>query len=330
MGVKLSLTALTLTLLSLGPGMGVAQEPLSGAISGTVLDPSGAAVRSATVTLSLGQKSTQTDAAGRFSFEALAAGTFRLTVSAPDFRARVVEGALAAGETQELPAISLELTASQSALEVTLSQQEVAEEQLHAEEKQRLLGAIPNFLATYDPHAVPLTSKQKFKLISKLTFDPTSFVFAGLIAGVEQADNAYKGYGQGAQGYGKRYAAAYGDFLIGSTIGGAILPSLFHQDPRYFYKGEGSVRSRALYAIERSVICRGDNLRWQLNYSNILGNLAAGGISNLYYPQSDRKGAGLTFRNTGIGIGAEAASNLLQEFLFRRLTPSASGKRKKP
>jgi hypothetical protein len=127
--------------------------------------------------------------------------------------------------------------------------------------------------------------------------------------------------GQGAQGYAKRYGAAYADTATSTLIGSAILPSLLKQDPRYFYKGSGSKRSRVLYALANSVICKGDNGHWQANYSGIFGSLAAGGISNLYYPANDR-GAGLTFENTLIAIGATAAANVLQEFVIRKLTPN--------
>ncbi len=138
---------------------------------------------------------------------------------------------------------------------------------------------------------------------------------------MEQAENHFSGYGQGAQGYGKRFGAGYADTLTGTFIGAAILPSLLKQDPRYFYKGTGSVESRAMYAIANSVICKGDNGHWQTNYSNILGSLAAGGISNLYYPAQDRDGAGLTFANAAIGLGATAIANLFQEFVVRKFTP---------
>jgi hypothetical protein len=205
-------------------------------------------------------------------------------------------------------------------VEVGLSQTEVAEEEIKIEEKQRVLGVIPNFYVSYDPNAVPLTSKQKFKLAWKTIVDPVTFVLVGGIAGVEQAQNDFSGYGQGAQGYGKRFGAGYADTITGTFIGSAILPSLLKQDPRYFYKGSGSKRSRILYAIANAVICKGDNGRWQPNYSNILGSLAAGGISNLYYPAQDHNGAGLTFENAALGIGASAAANLLQEFLIRKLT----------
>jgi hypothetical protein len=153
----------------------------------------------------------------------------------------------------------------------------------------------------------------------KATVDPINFGLTGAVAGIQQAANSFSGYGQGAQGYGKRYGAAYADSVIGTFIGSAILPSLLKQDPRYFYKGTGSKRSRFAYAIANAVICKGDNGHWQPNYSGILGSLAAGGISNLYYPATDRD-ATVTFDNTLIAIGSSAANNLLQEFVIRKLT----------
>ena len=203
---------------------------------------------------------------------------------------------------------------------VSLSPTQEAEAEIKDEEKQRVLGVLPNFYVTYNPAAVPLSSKQKFKLAWKATVDPVNFVVVAGAAGLEQAANAFGGYGQGAQGYAKRYGAAYADSVTSTFIGSAILPSLFKQDPRYFYKGTGSIRSRVLYAIANSVICKGDNGHWQANYSAILGGLASGGISNLYYPAADREGAELTMQNALIGIGSSAATNILQEFVIRKLT----------
>jgi hypothetical protein len=183
-----------------------------------------------------------------------------------------------------------------------------------------VLGVFPNFYVSYDPDAVPLTSKQKFELAWRTSIDPVTFVLTGAVAGVQQWQNNFSGYGQGAQGYGKRYGAVYADNLTSTFLGGAIFPSLFKQDPRYFYKGTGTVRSRFFYAVANAVICKGDNRKWQPAYSTILGDLASGGISNAYYPNSDR-GAALVFENTLIGIGTTAAANVLQEFLIRKLTP---------
>jgi hypothetical protein len=175
-----------------------------------------------------------------------------------------------------------------------------------------------------------MTPKQKFELAWKTTVDPVTFGIVGAIAGVQQAQNSFSGYGQGAQGYAKRYGSTYANLVAGTFIGSAILPSLFKQDPRYFYKGSGSKRSRILYAIANSVICKGDNGHWQTNYSNILGSLAAGALSNLYYPSQNRNGPALTFENTAIGIGATAAANLVEEFLMRKLTSNVSRDRAKP
>jgi hypothetical protein len=203
---------------------------------------------------------------------------------------------------------------------VGLTQVEVAEEQIKIEEKQRVLGIVPNFYVTYIPDAVPLTAREKFKLAWRTVIDPFTVVVVSGAAGVEQAQNHFAGYGQGAQGYAKRFGAGYGDTIVGTFIGGAILPSVLKQDPRYFYKGTGSKAFRFGYAIANAFICKGDNRRWQPNYSNILGSLAAGGISNLYYPRQDRDGAGLTVENAAIGIGATAIGNVFQEFVARRLT----------
>src|SRR5207248_1915027 len=128
--------------------------------------------------------------------------------------------------------------------------------------------------------------------------------------------------GQGAAGYGKRFGASYADLASSTFFGSAIFPSLLKQDPRYFYQGTGSRKSRALHAIASAFICRGDNKRWQPNYSSILGTLAASGLSNAYYPEKDR-GVALTFENTAIGTGGNAVINLLQEFVVRKMTPKA-------
>jgi len=154
-----------------------------------------------------------------------------------------------------------------------------------------------------------------------MSIDPVTWLTTGAFAGIEQASNTFAGYGQGAQGYGKRFGANYADGFINNMLGNAVLASLLKQDPRYFYKGTGSIPSRAMYAIANAVICKGDNGRWQPNYSTILGGLAAGGISNLYYPSSNRSGVETSFANAFIGTGEGAVQNLFQEFVVRHLTP---------
>jgi carboxypeptidase family protein len=297
-----------------------------GTISGVVVDPSGATVAGARVELREEGRSTNEVAKsgddGRFNFGNVAPGSFQLTVVAEGFAAQTLSGKLQEGEMYDAPRISLTLAAEKTEMRVVVPQAEVAEGQIREEEKQRVLGVVPNFYVSYVPDAAPLSARQKFELAWKTTVDPVSFVLTGAIAGGEQARDDFKAYGQGAQGYGKRFGAAYADSVTGVFIGSAILPSLLKQDPRYFYKGSGSGRSRVLYAIANAVICKGDNGRWQANYSNILGSLASGGISNLYYPAQDRSGAELTFENAAIEIGASAAANLLQEFVIRKFTPN--------
>ena len=256
---------------------------------------------------------------GQFSFANVAPGPFQLTIMLEGFATQTSSGILRSGESYSVPQIAMALATAVTEVRVVPSRIEVAEDQIKAQEKQRVLGVVPNFYVSYDHNAVALTSKQKFELAWKTTVDPVSFGLTGAIAGIQQAQNDFSGYGQGAQGYGKRFGASYADFVVSTYIGGAMLPSLLKQDPRYFYKGSGSKRSRILYAIANSVICKGDDGHWQANYSSMLGSLAAGGISNLYYP-ADSRGAELTFENTLIGIGESAAVNVLQEFVIRKLT----------
>jgi Carboxypeptidase regulatory-like domain len=299
----------------------------SGSVSGTIVDQTGAPIPGARVKLSHADQSPDQEALsgedGQFSIANVAPGPFQLTITSAGFATQSSSGVLQSGESYIVPQIALALATAVTEVRVVLSRTEIAEDQIKVQEKQRVLGVVPNFYVTYDHHAVPLSSKQKFELAWKTTIDPVSFGLTGAVAGIQQSQDDYNGYGQGAQGYARRLGASYGNFVAGTYIGGAILPSLLKQDPRYFYKGSGSKRSRILYALANSVICKGDNGHWQANYSGIIGSLAAGGISNLYYPPENRDGAELTFENALIGIGESAAVNLLQEFVIRRLTPAA-------
>jgi hypothetical protein len=317
---------------SSGPGIpspgGQAQDPASsGNISGAVVDQSGAVVAGARVSLAREGQSASVQVLsgddGQFAFTGIASGAFHLTIAAVGFATQTSSGILHPGENYIVPRIALALAMTVTDVVVGVSRVEVAEEEMKVEEKQRVLGVLPNFYVSYDPHAVPLSSKQKFKLAARTVVDPFTLVTVAGTAGVQQAQNHFREYGQGTVGYAKRFGAGYADTVTGTFIGGAILPSLLKQDPRYFYKGTGSKASRFLYAVANAVICKGDNGHWQANYSGILGSLAAGGISNLYYPSRDREGAELTFENAGIGIGTSAVSNLFQEFLIKKLTPRA-------
>jgi hypothetical protein len=299
-------------------------KQLAGTISGTVFDVTGAVVAHAVVKLSQeGQSQGQgavPDDDGQFSLANIAPGPFQLTILSEGFAPQTYSGILHSGENHIVPAITLIVAASSVEVQVSLSRSDLAKEELKDEEKQRVFGVIPNFYVTYNPNAVSLQAKQKFELAWKSTVDPVNFALSGVTAGIQQATNAQSGYGQGAQGYAKRYAANYADLVTSNFVGSAMLPVLFKQDPRYFYKGSGSIRSRILYAIAHSVACKGDDGHWQPNYSGIVGGLASGEISRLYRPETDRRGVGSTFENALIVIASTAADNLLQEFLIRKLT----------
>jgi hypothetical protein len=180
-----------------------------------------------------------------------------------------------------------------------------AQRQLDQEEKQRMLGIIPSFNSVMGGSAPPLTARQKYHLWFRSATDPFQFVAAGLDAGLEQAENEYPDYHQGLKGYAKRYGASYADSVDGNFWGNAVLPALFHQDPRYFRLGHGSFQKRVLYTVLSTVRCKGDNGKWQFSYSNIGGNFIGGAISNLYYPASDR-GVALTLER-GFTVTAEGA-----------------------
>jgi hypothetical protein len=201
------------------------------------------------------------------------------------------------------------------------SPEEIAAEQVKAEEQQRIFGIIPNFYVVYDHDAVPLTAKLKFRLAAKVLVDPVTVIGVAAFAGIDQAaDNP--NFGQGAKGYAERFGAGYADGAIDIMVGGAILPSLLHQDPRYFYQGTGTSKSRALHALSSPFVCRGDNGQLQPNYSTIGGDLAAAALANVYYPESNR-GPGLFLGNFFIATGERALANVAQEFILRRLTPKA-------
>jgi hypothetical protein len=313
---------------------GSSQDQSSGTISGTVVDQTGNFVLAARVKLvregQSEQKEVSSDKDGRFIFSGVVPGPFQITVSAEGFATQEQQGVLGVGEALEMPQISLPIAATTTEVQVRVTNFELAEEQIKVQETQRVLGVIPNFYVTYRHDALPLAPRQKFELAWKSAVDPVNFAANGVVAGIEQANDGFSGYGQGAQGYAKRYGASYADGFIGNMIGGFLLPSLLKQDPRYFYKGNGSTASRIFYALANAVVCKGDNGHWQADYSGILGSLAAGGISNLYYPASSRNGARLTFENTAIGIGGSGVSNLLQEFLIRKLTPHTHNQTNNP
>ena len=290
-----------------------------------VTDTDQAAVPSARVTLeeidSKAARSTDTDGHGAFIFPGVPAGKYVVTIHAAGFSPWRIKDIILLKQDEDFVVPEIELGVEEISTSVNaISVEDLAEQQITAEVHQRILGVLPNFYVSYVPDAAPLTRKQKFKLALHVSVDPVTYFTTGVSAGIEQWQGDFAGYGQEFSGYAKRYGATYGDKLSSTFLGAAALPSLLHQDPRYFYRGHGNVMVRALYAVSTVAVCKGDNGHWQPNYSNILGNLGSAGISTLYYPSSDQHGVQVTVTNTLLGVAEGAFGTLFQEFLLHRFT----------
>ncbi len=297
----------------------------TGTISGLITDTDKAVIPGAEVTLEeLHSKavigSTITDGNGEFHFLAVAPGSYVARIKAHGFSSWKVEDIIVlSADNTTLAPVELGVEALDSFVNA-ITVEDLAEQQITAEEHQRILGILPNFFVSYEKNPQPLTRKQKFKLAFVISKDPLTFITTGITAGIEQAQGDFAGYGSGFSGYASRYGASYADRVDATFLSAAVFPSLLHQDPRYFYRGHGHIITRALYAISTVVICKGDNGKWQPNYSNVLGNLAAGGISSFYYPNSAKHDVQTSVDNIFIGIGEGAIGTLFQEFLLKHFT----------
>ncbi|SNT28271.1 Carboxypeptidase regulatory-like domain-containing protein [Granulicella rosea] len=303
-----------------------APEPQGTAIiSGSVTDTQQAIIPGAKVTLEdVATKVTRTiesDSTGAFRFESIAPGQYVVHVAAVNFAPWKIRDVIVLheGENFAMPVVELGVEEINTTVNA-ITQEDLAEQQITAEMHQRILGVLPNFYVIYEPHAAPLTRKQKFKLAARVSTDPLTFMTTGITAGIETAQGGFSDYGEGVPGYLKRYGAAYGDRLSSTMLGAALFPSLLHQDPRYFYRGHGRIVTRALYAISTTVICKGDNGKWQPNVSNVAGNLGAAFISSTYYPRDQRHSVQVTVDNTLIGVATGAIGTLFQEFLLKHVT----------
>ena len=304
-----------------------APKPQPGIIVGTVTDVNDDTVPGATVVLEgpalKDPRTVVSNDKGFFEFNEVEPGTtYHVTIRAEGFANWTSPSViLTPGQYAILKGSKLRIAEALTTITVNspaASPEEIAAEQVKVAEHQRVFGIIPNFYVVYDHNAAPLTTKLKFELATKVLFDPVTIIGVGMIAAINQAGDV-PNYGQGAQGYAKRYGSSYAGGFTDIMIGGAILPSLLHQDPRYFYQGTGTKKSRVLHAISSTVICRGDNGLRQPNYSTIGGDLASAAISTAYYPASDRT-AGKVFTTALINTGERALSNLIQEFVLRKFT----------
>lgn len=158
-----------------------------------------------------------------------------------------------------------------------------------------------------------LSAKTKFKLSVKTMTDPITVSFLGAIALMGQARNSEPSYGQGLQGYSKRYATTYTDTAIGTLMTTSVFPTLLHQDPRYFQLGTGGKWHRVKYSVSRIFLTRSDSGQTQFNYSEIVGNAVAAGISNAYHPDYQRN-FGNTMSVWGSDILLNTFCNLAKEF----------------
>ncbi len=311
------------------PAVAAAPEPEPGHISGTVTDDNGGIVPGATVVLegaALNQQTAVANDNGGFVFDNVSPGKpVEVSIHAQGFAEWTSSPVIVTpGQYALITDIKLKFVADAVSITVTASREEIATEQVKLEEKQRVLGFIPNFYVVYDHDAVPLTPKLKFELATKVMVDPITFAGTAFLAGANQSSN-YPDYQQGLKGYGQRFGAIYTNDLTDIFVGGAILPSVLHQDPRYFYQGTGTTKSRLLHALSSPIIARGDNGHLQPNYSSLGGYLASGAVANAYYPQSNR-GGGLVANIFAVDLSANVANAVIQEFLLRKFTPSVKNR----
>ena len=301
------------------------QERAYCTLNGRVTTPNGEALPGATIHIGeplLTPREAIADAGGNFVIASLPPGTFTATVSLDGFTPVTGSVRLAPEANTATATFALHPEVTDS-VDVVASNKDIADAEVHLAEQQRVAGIIPNFFVSYVWRAVPLTSGMKFRLAFKNAADPGNLLLVGTVAGVQQATDSFPGYSQGWKGYGRRYGADLGNLVSGTFMGGAILPSIFHQDPRYFYRGTGPVKSRFWYAVTRTVITRGDNGHPEFNYSTVLGDMSAGAISNLYYAPEDRQSGKATIANGLLGIAGDAMNNVFQEFVLKKLTTNS-------
>jgi len=320
--IWLTLVAFTLLAVPLLAQRADAPDAQPGHIVGTVTDVNNDPIPGATVVLEgpvpNDRRTVVTNDNGFFDLHEVKPGiAYDVTISAKGFDAWTSSVVLKPGQYKTLDS-KLQIEEVRTTVIVTPSTEEIAAQQVAAELQQRTFGIIPNFYVVYDPDAAPLTTKLKFKLAFKVVTDPITFLGIGFLSGVQQAGDT-PDYGQGAAGYGERFGANAADAFTDVMIGGAILPSLLHQDPRYFYQGTGTNKSRLRHALLSPFVCRGDNGKRQPNYSSLGGDLASSAISNTYYPKSNR-GLGLVFGNFATSTAEREVSAIIQEFVLGKLT----------
>ena len=224
--------------------------------------------------------------------------------------------------TQDLPdspgtsLLAQQSTTAESTSTQTQEPNKQAAENLENEGKQpkRILGIIPNYRSvSADVELPPASTKEKFKLATQDSFDYSSFIFAGLLAGVGDAQRSYPEFGHGAAAYGRYYWHSFADQAVGNYFTEAIVPAVTREDPRYYTKFHGNFLNRTGYAVSRLFITRTDSGGETFNFSEIVGNGAGAGVSDLYYPSRER-----TWTKTGqkwaTQVGLDGFFNIFKEF----------------
>ena len=316
--------AITLLIPMFMFGQNVKPELKFGTIIGTAIDLNDNPVPSATVELkslvNADRRTVTTAGNGSFEFRDLQPGApYELTVAAHDFAEwNSPSITLEPGQFKIVTGIQLQLRNQVTQVQVTYDPVQVAAEQLKAEERQRVFGIVPNFYVSYEKDPAPLTAKMKFQLALKLSTDPVTAAGVSAVASIRQAADSPK-FGQGWGAYGQRLGVTAANGFADIMIGSAILPSLLHQDPRYFYQGTGTTGSRIRHAMFSPFVSRSDSGKSMPNYSSLGGDLASAALSNLYFPRSNR-GAGLVFGNFAIGTAERIGASLAQEFIIGKFT----------
>lgn len=305
-------------------------EPRTASIYGVVTDTDGSIIPDATVTAegpaARDRRTATSTGDGSFVLEGIAPATvYHVVIHAKGFLDWTSQPlTLRPGEQLDLSSVKLAVGIVETSV-TAVSAQELAVEQVKQQEKQRVFGVIPNFYVSYDPRFAPLSTKLKYQLAMRSSVDVVSIGGGALLAGINQAADSAPSYRQGAKGYAQRFGAAYGGGVITIMMGGAILPSLLHQDPRYFYQGTGTRKSRMLHAVEAPFMAKSDKGNWEFNYSSIGGDLISGALQNVYYPPRDR-GAGMVFSSAAVATGGRIVNALAQEFFLHKVTSHSQPK----
>lgn len=298
--------------------------PHAGTIIGTVVDVDGDTVSGASVVLdgptANDDRTIVTQGNGFFKLDAVEPGVpYHVKILAKGF-ANWTSSDLTLAPGQFFILSGINLRPATVAVTVSVVPPEVAaKQQVKALEQQRILGFIPNFYVSYEPNPVPLSAKLKFQLALRALVDPVTIAGFGINAGIYQAADYPSGYDQGAKGFGQRLGATFAGGWTNIMVGDAILPSLLHQDPRYFWQGTGTTKSRLMHALASPFVIQTDDGHNQINFSNIGGDVASGAIAYAYYPKQNRNGA-MIARSALIGAAGRMANAVFQEFVLHKIT----------